>query len=232
MVEKVTIGDAVLYHGDCMEILPTLERVDAVVTDPPYGIKYDGKISSGKNSNSWNKSTQTKSWSYGKNIVGDDIEFNPKPWMDFNEVILWGFNHYPQKLSMGTALVWVKRNEDVFGSFLSDAEIAWMKGGYGVYCYKDVSYKTSEKRIHPTQKPFGLMQWCISKIKGKCILDPYMGSGTTGVACANLGRKFIGIEIERKYFDIACERIEAAYSQGKLFDEVEESLEQESFPIG
>ena len=229
MTEKVTIGDTTLYHGDCMEILPSLGEVDAVVTDPPYGMKWDGKISSGKNSNSW---ANARSWSYDNPIVGDDIEFNPKPWIDFKEVILWGFNHYPQKLSMGTALVWVKRNEDVFGSFLSDAEIAWMKGGHGVYCYKDVGYKRRENRVHPTQKPFGLMQWCISKTKGKCILDPYMGSGTTGTACASLGRRFIGIEIERKYFDIACERVGAAYNQLQLFDEVEDACEQESFPIG
>ena len=71
-------------------------------------------------------------------------------------------------------------------------------------------------REHPTQKPVSLMSWCVAKVKGT-ILDPFMGSGTTGVACANLGRKFIGIEIERKYFDVACERIAAAYAQGRLF---------------
>jgi DNA modification methylase len=74
-------------------------------------------------------------------------------------------------------------------------------------------------REHPTQKPIGVMSWCISHLPSSTntILDPFMGSGTTGVACANLGRKFIGIEIEKKYFDIACERIDAAYSQGRLF---------------
>jgi len=69
---------------------------------------------------------------------------------------------------------------------------------------------------HPSQKPIEVMEWCVSYAEGT-ILDPFMGSGTTGVACANLGRKFIGIEIEPKYFDIACERIEAAYAQGRLF---------------
>ena len=71
---------------------------------------------------------------------------------------------------------------------------------------------------HPFQKPLAVMDWCLTKIPdAQTILDPFMGSGTTGVACANLGRKFIGIEIERKYFDIACERIAAAYAQGRLF---------------
>jgi DNA modification methylase len=73
-------------------------------------------------------------------------------------------------------------------------------------------------KLHPWQKPEALLMWCVEKTKGETVLDPFMGSGTTGVACANLGRKFIGIEIEKKYFDIACERIEAAYSQGRLFE--------------
>ena len=76
--------------------------------------------------------------------------------------------------------------------------------------------RTFFDRQHPTQKPIRLIEWCIEKTAGS-VIDPFMGSGTTGVACANLGRKFIGIEIERKYFDIACERIDAAYAQGRLF---------------
>ena len=74
----------------------------------------------------------------------------------------------------------------------------------------------SEGKLHPTQKPLRLLKWCLEFVAGS-ILDPYMGSGTTGVACANLGRKFIGIEIERKYFDIACERIDNAYRQQRMF---------------
>jgi DNA modification methylase len=75
----------------------------------------------------------------------------------------------------------------------------------------------SKGRQHPHQKPVTLIESLLAKLPDKTILDPFMGSGTTGVACANLGRKFIGIEIERKYFDIACERIAAAYAQGRLF---------------
>ena len=79
------------------------------------------------------------------------------------------------------------------------------------------------EKDHPTQKPVELMQWCLGFIPdAKTILDPFMGSGTTGVACANLGRKFIGIEIEPKYFDIACKRIEIAYSQPRLFEDLED----------
>jgi site-specific DNA-methyltransferase (adenine-specific) len=212
-LRKEVIGNATLYLGDCLTIRPDLVA-DAVITDPPYGMAWDGKVSSGPNSNSW---ANARSWSYGESIVGDDIEFDPSPWMQFKEAIIWGFNHFPQRLSIGTALIWIKRHDDAFGSFLSDAEIAWMKGGHGAYCYKDVGYKTTEERVHPTQKPLGLMRWCVSKTNGAVVFDPFMGSGSTGVACVQMGRKFVGIEIEQRYFDIACERIENAQRQEKLF---------------
>jgi len=208
----VTIGDATLYHGDCLEILPTLDKVDAVVSDPPYGINY---------------STDSRRFSGGAHgrkrvkvhdkIAGDDRPFDAAPFLDFPHVILWGGNCFPTP--PGSGLVWVKKNDAAFGSFLSDGEYAYKKGGHGIQCYKDVSFNGAGAnfvKYHPAQKPTGLMEWCINFTKG-VVFDPFMGSGTTGVACANLGRKFIGIEIERKYFDIACERIEAAYAQGRLF---------------
>jgi site-specific DNA-methyltransferase (adenine-specific)/modification methylase len=118
-------------------------------------------------------------------------------------------------------LGWIKRLPAAFGTFLTDAEIAWKKGGLGIYCHLDASMNGSGAnfpKVHPTQKPVGVMEWCIKKLKNsELVIDPFMGSGTTGVACANLGRKFIGIEIEPKYFDIACERIAAAYAQQRLF---------------
>jgi site-specific DNA-methyltransferase (adenine-specific)/modification methylase len=82
-------------------------------------------------------------------------------------------------------------------------------------------------RDHPTQKPIAVMEWCLSFLPDcQTILDPFMGSGTTGVACAKLGRKFIGIEIEPRYFDIACKRIEDAYKQPDLFIEPPKKPEQ------
>ena len=98
-----------------------------------------------------------------------------------------------------------------------------MKGGHGVYCRRDLSnYAAALSRSHPTEKPVGLMCWCVERVTpADIILDPFMGSGTTGVACANLGRKFIGIEIDPGYFDIACRRIEEAYRQPRLFAEPE-----------
>lgn len=210
---KEQIGDATLYLGDCLEILPTLGEVDAVVTDPPYGANWN--TDSSRFSGGASRRKRIRRWD--ARVFGDDRPFDPSPWILFPQVILWGSNFYT--LPFGTTLVWVKRNDAAFGSFLSDAEIAWQKGGNGVYCFRDVSMNAAGANFpkhHPTQKPVRLMEWCARRTTG-AILDPFMGSGTTGVACANLGRNFIGIEIDEKYFDIACARIEAAYAQERLF---------------
>ena len=215
-MKPVIIGNATLYLGDCREILPTLPKVDAVITDPPYGMKWDGKVSVGKNGNG---AAGSRAKHYGVAIVGDDVTFDPQPFLNFEHVTLFGSNHFSASLPKGTTLVWIKRLDGAFGSFLSDAEVAWEKGGHGVYCFRDQTLMAdTANRAHPTQKPVPLMSWCIRRTKGaQTILDPFMGSGTTGVAAMQLGRKFIGIEIEEKYFNIACERIENAQRQQKLF---------------
>jgi len=217
------IGDATLYLGDCLEILPTLGKVDAVVTDPPYGIRLDTDNSrfSGGTAGNMAKRGNGIGTAGGSPIVGDEKPFDPSPFMIGEAQIFWGWNCFPDKLPAGTCLVWIKRNDDAFGSFLSDAETAWLSKGHGVYCRKDLSNNSiTHERAHPTQKPVALMQWCLGFLPAaETILDPFMGSGTTGVACANLGRKFIGIEIEPKYFDIACRRIADAYKQPRLFDD-------------
>lgn len=215
MDNPIIIGNAELWCGDCLEILPTLGKVDAVITDPPYGMKWDGKVSPGPNGHGGAR----KAKHYGVTIIGDDTSFDPSPFLHFQKVVLFGANHFARFLPRGTTLIWVKRFDGGFGSFLSDAEVAWSKGGHGVYCFRDTSLMAdTANRDHPTQKPLPLMRWCIKQTGNpELVLDPYMGSGTTGVACMNLGRKFIGIEIDRKYFDIACERIDRAQRQGQLF---------------
>jgi DNA modification methylase len=217
MSKKVIIGNATLILGDCREILPTLPRVDAVVTDPPYGMKWDGKVTRGINGTG----SPGKTRSYGKTIINDDVEFDPSLFINYPCSILFGMNHFPQHLRRGSVLVWLKRYDSGFGSFLSDAEIAWMNKGHGVYCFRDTSAQgESSNRQHPTQKPVRLMRWCIEQAgHPQTILDPYMGSGTTGVACAQMGRAFIGIEIDPRYFEIACRRIEAAQAQPDMFIE-------------
>lgn len=220
------IGDARLILGDCREILPTLGKVDAVVTDPPYGMSWDGRVSRGSNSNG---SKGGKAKHYGVTIVEDDKPFDPSPFVQFPNVVMFGANHFGARLPVGTTLVWIKRLDAGFGSFLSDGEVAWEKGGHGVYAFRDTSLMSeTHERAHPTQKPVELMRWCIERQGpgAQTILDPFMGSGTTGVAAIKLGRKFIGIEIEPKYFDIACKRIEEAWKQPRLFEEPKPKAEQ------
>lgn len=210
---------ATLYHGDCLEILPRLDRsaIAAVVSDPPYGMGWD--TDSTRFTSDWDPVKRQNGAGVGiewENVHGDDEPFDPSPWLDFDRVTLWGANHYAPRLPSGTRLVWLKRYDDAFGSFLSDAEIGWQKGGHGVYCHRAV-FSPDTRRIeaggkvaHPTQKPLSLMAWCIERLKlppGSTILDPYMGSGTTGVAALRLGFDFIGIECERRYFDVAHKRI-------------------------
>ena len=216
MSDIVRIGDATLYHGDCMDILPTLGKVDAVVTDPPYGI----------NLCPFNKYWNGKKKDVDK-IIGDDRPFNPWPYIDYDEVIMWGSNNYT--LPSGDLLIWDKRGgKSNLDKMIGDScEVAWLKTDnnrshvhihrllHGGVVNADSISGNNAVRVHPTQKPVQLMHWCLTFIVGNIILDPFMGSGTTGVACAHI-RTFIGIEKEEKYFDIACERIEAAYAQGRL----------------
>jgi hypothetical protein len=157
-------------------------------------------------------------------IAGDASPFDPAPWLEYPKVILWGANHYAQRLPVGTSLVWIKRADQNFGTFLSDCEIGWQKGGYGSYCYRQQFAPPSRaaenfgKSAHPTQKPVGLMTWCLQRIKpAGVVLDPFMGSGTTGVACAALGLPFIGIEINAAFFETAVDRIGVAHANGRLF---------------
>jgi site-specific DNA-methyltransferase (adenine-specific) len=215
-----TIGDCTLHLGDCREILPTLGRVDAVVTDPPYGMKRHGRYQRGALSTS-GTAYRSKTKMFAETIEGDSEPFDPSFLMGVAEKsIIWGANHFARHLPVGTTLVWLKRLDSGFGTFMSDAEVAWMSGGHGVYCRRDISLQGEHERDHPTPKPLGIMKWCLEKLpSARTILDPFMGSGTTGVACAKLGRKFIGVEIDEGYFNVACLRIAAAYAQPDLFVE-------------
>lgn len=216
-----TIGNATLMLGDCMA-LDNLPRNCAVVSDPPYGMDANtdsSRFSGGKKPNN-RRLGQGRDWG---SIVGDSDPFDPGIWLSYPEIILWGSNHYSKHLPVGATLVWLKKPPELFGTFLSDAEIAWKKGGCGVFAFYKQFPPAARPRealgdlVHPTQKPIALMEWCIGLTRATTIFDPYMGSGTTGVACARLGRRFIGIEIEERYFEIACRRIEEAQRQQDLF---------------
>jgi site-specific DNA-methyltransferase (adenine-specific) len=191
-----------LYLGDCLEILPTLDPVDAVVTDPPYGINIAANPVRQKHEKSdWDKAP------IGSAHINSIFRLS-------QEQIIWGGNYFALPSSRGF-LVWDKMQPENFS--LAMCEQAWWSEDANAKVFK--KSVLSYQKNHPTQKPVELMEWCISKLKSaaETIADPFMGSGTTGVACMNLGRKFIGIEIEPKYFDIACERIENAQRQQILF---------------
>ena len=223
-IEK--IGDATLYLGDCMEILPTLRRVDAVITDPPYGMNLDADYSG---FNGWSG----KGAKYDP-VIGDDKPFNAAPWLDVAPVcILWGAQYFARQLpESGGWLVFNKRGEGKPSEIcFGDCELAWANIKQSVRMYSQVwhgvSRWKSEGRHHPTQKSVGLMVWCIEQAgMPGTVLDPFMGSGTTGVACAQMGRKFIGVEIDPRYFDIACRRIDDAYRQQPLIPHEAPKFEQ------
>lgn len=201
-----------IYHGDCREILPEIGAVDLLLTDPPYGIELntDNRRFTGGHTASKAKRGNGIGPAQGRRIVADDKPFDPSFLTIYGRhQVIWGWNHYPDSLPRGACLVWIKRYEEAFGTFLSDAELAWMSKGHGVYCRRDLSNtKITRQRQHPTQKPLSLMAWCLSFFPGATlVLDPFMGSGTTLLAAKNLGRRAIGVEIEERYCEIAAKRL-------------------------
>lgn len=236
-MKKEVLADGVeLYLGDCREILPTLGKVDAVVTDPPYGNKHSGDSS---RFSGGNRTTSRGTGSTHGPIKGNGEPFDPRPYMLGEYQIFFGANYFPQHLQPGTFLVWSKRRPEAYGSFLGDGEVAWFSKGRGVYMiqhsfvgsrpameWSSDAYTTS---AHPFQKPIEVMRWCIEKLPySQIIFDPFMGSWTTGVAAVNLGRKFVGIEIEPKYFNIARKRIQAALDAPDMFVEPPKPAKQEA----
>jgi site-specific DNA-methyltransferase (adenine-specific) len=208
-----------LYLGDCRHILPTLPKVDAVVTDPPYGISYN------RETEPQEKHVQSHRMQIAQ-VIGDDEPFDPTPVLAVGKAhILWGANCYASRLPDSPAwLAWDKVTRNNLALRISEVELAWTNcvGRPAIHRFMwSGAYRDAERgeNYHPTQKPVSLMSWCLTRpgVPDGLVLDPYMGSGPTGIACTNLGRKFIGIEIDRKYFDIACERIAAAYAQQRLF---------------
>jgi len=154
-----------LYHGDCLEILPQIEeKVDLVLTDPPYGMDWDTDYTRFTGGASDVRTKHEK-------IKGDDSPFDPTPFLNYKNVILFGSNHYANQLPKGTWLVWSKKPMSKLGTFLSDCELAWKKGGEGVYLFHqewDGFNRQGERntqRKHPTQKPIALMEWCIGLSK-------------------------------------------------------------------
>lgn len=203
MTKPVIIGNATLYLGDCRDILPTLPKLDAVITDPPYGI--------GIAANPVRQMHERLDWDASipaKELIEAMIHKG-------GVAVVWGGNYFDLPPSQ-CFLVWDKVQPQDFS--LAMCEQAWTnkKGPAKLYRQSVLSYR----KEHPTQKPVELMKWCIEQAAVPAhgvVLDGFMGSGTTGVAAVQMGRKFIGIEREPKYFDIACRRIEDAQRAQDMF---------------
>lgn len=218
-MERVEIGPCTLIRADCLEVLPALARVDAVVTDPPYGMNLDTDFS--------------RMWNWGDKpgnayepVIGDSQRFNPAPFLIGKHHVFFGAQYFCHSLpERGGWIVFNKRGGGAPSPIcFGDCELAWCDAIQSVRMHSQVWHGVSrwslEGTLHPTQKPVGLMQFCIEQTRTTgTVLDPFMGSGTTGVACIRTGRKFIGIEIEPRYFDTACKRIETAWGKGSLFDD-------------
>lgn len=196
-----TIGRARLILGDCRDVLPTLGKVDAVVTDPPYGI--------GIAANPVRQAHAKLDWDAAPpspELIASCIEAGDR-------AIVWGGNYFGLP-AVQCFLVWDKLQPQDFS--LAMVEQAWTNIKMPAKMFRQSV--TSYSKEHPTQKPENLMKWCLGFLpEAHTILDPFMGSGTTGVAAVQMGRDFIGIEREPKYFEIACRRIEQAQRQGDLF---------------
>ena len=210
----VIIGNATLYCGDCRDILPTLPKVGAVITDPPYGL--GDRMKGG----TWGAKPEFKEM-----VVWDSSAPDVSLLMDLVQIadvsVFWGGNYYGLPPTR-CWLVWDKQNAV---PTMADCEIAWTS--------RDANTKRISLPVgrvlngHPSEKPLRLMELTIDTVKASgTVLDPFMGSGTTGVAALNAGLDFIGIERDKKYFDIACKRIEDAQRQVDLFIEPMKKAEQ------
>lgn len=250
MMQCRQIGNATLYHGDCLEIMPLLPPVDAVVTDPPYKVTSGGFGQLEGGFSGWIKDSYDNKGA----IVQCDIDWNdwlPKIYAILkNPAHCYVFSNDRNLTIARTAaeatgfqfhrlLVWDKKTALPNRWYIQNCEfILFLRKGKafeindcGSLALQSIIQRDTSK--HPTEKPVELCSLYIrnSTQPNELVLDPFMGSGTTGVACAKLGRKFIGIEIDENYFNIACKRIEEAYQQPDLFIEQPTKSQQETMDV-
>jgi site-specific DNA-methyltransferase (adenine-specific)/modification methylase len=222
--EVVQIGRALLLHGDnahwnpaTIELLRRQYGLDVsdlgLVTDPPYGIDIMTDMS-------FERVTGSAQGKYFKEVHGNDNEFDPAPWLTGKEQLFWGYEHFGHRLPhRGRQLVWDKRCGVAPERRQADCETAWHSKPGAARIFRHLwdgflrDSEQGEERTHPTQKPIALMEWCLTFVEAQTIFDPFMGVRATGVAAVRDGRQFIGIEIEKEYFDMACERIAKAQNE-------------------
>lgn len=217
----------IVYCGDNREILPTLGKQDAIVTDPPYGIGADEAASKNKGKWGWKYYGETQ---WDRERPPADLFAAMREASDHQ--IIWGGNYFTDLLPPSMQwLIWDKGQRDFS---LADFEMAWSSQNAAA---RIINYPRGaalqDGKEHPTQKPLEVMRWCIERLPAKVgtVLDPFMGSGTTGVAAVSLGKKFIGIEINPTYFDIACRRISDELARPRLALETPPQQKQETFNV-
>ena len=210
------IGECKLYLGDCREILPTLGKLDAVVTDPPYGMEFRSNY----------RTVRPKFHAIANDHSTDALVWASELEAAHSKYVFCRWDNLPDVPKPKSCITWIKNNwsmGDLTGEHARQTEVALFYPGpdHAFPCGRPsdvIQAPRTGNEWHPTEKPVQLI-WHVARWTSGVVVDPFMGSGTTGVACVKLGRKFIGIEIEPKYFDIACRRIEAAYRQPDLFIE-------------
>lgn len=223
------IGDARLILGDCREALPTLPRVDAMVTDPPFGIGFEYE--------SHDDCPDAYAALMRDVIAALPVDGPCAVWQGMLNADSW-HEWFPKGFRIFAACKGFVQYRPTALQWSWDPVIIWGKprgepraGRRDWHVQMTTMFGAGRERIdHPCPRPTDQVGYVIESLtrEGDTILDPFMGSGTTGVACIKLGRKFIGIEIEPKYFDIACRRIEEAYRQPRLFEEPQQKPVQES----
>jgi site-specific DNA-methyltransferase (adenine-specific)/modification methylase len=222
----VIIGNATLYCGNCLEILQKLSCEDmALITDPLYRTRFTPGTKSRRNLR--NSSLDWKNDGDAPKPEWHDMKTSPltdfRNLDGYKEAIIWGGNNLDNIPAARGWLVWDKRGNLTSDDY-GDGELAWTNLNTVIRIHRQkwrgivregIENVSNGPKVHPFQKPLALMEWCVN-MTTRDVIDPFMGSGTTGVACMTLGRRFIGIEIEQKYFDIACERIDQAWRQQRL----------------
>lgn len=233
------IGRATLYLGDCREVLPTLPRPDAIVSDPPYGqgLKQNtfrkGRTTTGFMPQPNGRKLPMTSNVWPDEMIGDCKPFDPGHLLEAaDQLLLWGAHKFGDRLPRGRWLAWDKVPTGKLRD-QGDGELAWTNvrpdsalriirllwDGVCVGAGARHEVTRGQKRVHPTQKPELVMAWSLDQIDlapGSMVCDPYMGAGSTGVAALQAGHSFVGIELHEAYFDTACRRVERAQEQPDL----------------
>lgn len=219
-----------LYAGDSLDVLAAgvIPTTAAIIGDPPYGM--DWNPDSTRFTGGAKPHLRASNGRRQAPIIGDEQPFDPAPWLGFRWIVLFGWQHFAARCPPGTTLVWIKRKDAAFGGFLSDADLAWCNSGRGVYCWRE-TFPPGRRSVeamwpqpvaggapaHPCQKPVGLMAWTMARAKvpaDALVCDPWVGSGSTGVAALTTGRSFIGVDVDVAHLDNAARRLERAEAAG------------------